>query len=537
MTKKNKHNLSLQSILNEIDCHNKNLTDYDCIGYLRISTDLQTLASQYEKIKNFYSTIKDSKGIYYICDIDSRRNMEREGLCLLKEMISQGSKPIKIVIIYDVSRLGADPVENYKFITFLKEYGVKCYDASDGKIIDITHPTEEFSFLLKSIFSKTELDMLRKRVIDGRERALKSGNLPYKLPFGYKKDEKTGRPVLSDPDEVELVRFCFEKIKEVSLDKLSEMLMKDKKYSQIIGKVRSPLTRSKIYTFIQTVIKNPIYAGVIVDNLTKLKKSEIKYWKYLDTQNHLSSQIPGVSVYLNAFPSIVSMELFKEANEALYRRRTYSEKYKFPPRARSLSPFYGKVTCAHHNGILSIRRKSHNKGFVYMCRNKTCPNFGMEYKKLDKEILEVVCKTLEEKVAPIIEKSKEEIEKKISDLKRVLKTKYQQCESIKKNLHGLVLANENLQITPEIYLQKRNKLKKEETQSLIEIAKLKTKIKLAEKEVKKFEQGLKDITSFKAAYYNMNIKEKRKIIDLFVKRIWISNRKIKKVELNLLQKR
>lgn len=157
------------------------------VGIVRKSTDdRREIVNQEEAIAKF---MKD-KGFDVLrqpIELTNRKRFNmlevapKELLPVLKEL-----KP-DWVVYSDFTRIGfSGPDEIGWFLTELKRLGIQAITASDGKPIDMANLVGVLQTAQQSLSSRDEIMNIRRRVTQGRQRAIKRGSLPGCRPaYGY----------------------------------------------------------------------------------------------------------------------------------------------------------------------------------------------------------------------------------------------------------------------------------------------------------------------------------------------------------------
>ncbi|KND48331.1 MAG: site-specific DNA recombinase [Parcubacteria bacterium C7867-003] len=229
------------------------------IVYCRVSTMEQveegnSLATQ-EKLcleyalKQKYEVIK-----VFIEKGESAKTAERTELQSLLGFCSERKNRISAVIVYKIDRLSRNTADYGQIKTLLKSRG--------AEIRSVTEAFEDNPFgryMENNMASIAQLDndIRAERCTVGMKEAVRSGRYVWKAPIGYKNVQIAGKSNIEQSELAPIMREAFEIISKglYSTEDVRKMMF-DRGLKKQNGK---PLAKSYFYT----LLKNPIYAGVI----------------------------------------------------------------------------------------------------------------------------------------------------------------------------------------------------------------------------------------------------------------------------------
>ena len=389
--------------------------------YCRESTDKQDINSLISLCErkaielgiNDYKVYKDVKSGY--------SNEREEYIKLINDIKSE---EIKIVIVYESSRLGRDELEHHILYKIFKEYGVKVYNMTRGWV----DPSNEDDLFLEGIINLLDAREGRKiarRIKDRLEElALQGEWTGGKPPFGYRLENKK---LVIVEDEAKIVRDIFNLyINGYSKAKISRIYNLDLKRT------------------IRT-ISNPVYIGKL--KFRQYQKNEAK--KRIEKKEY--KILPG------NHQAIISEEIFNIANEKL--KRTTKEKSKRPTIFRNL------LYC---NCGTKLYRHERDGNVHYICKF-SCIEQIFEETLLDDVIIK-------------IEKVLSEIN--LDDLRNTNKSLLDRIFLYKKQIKSSEIQLENLtrkyisgQLNEELYDKLANEINEKIKNFTVEIEELEKKTK------------------------------------------------------------
>jgi DNA invertase Pin-like site-specific DNA recombinase len=189
-------------------------------GYARVSTLMQDLDVQIEKIKE-YCKYKDFNLIRIYTDKATGKNMDRPGFQEMISMVETKNNPLDIggIVIYRLDRVGRSVDNLVNIANRLNQLGVQFVSLSEN--LDTTTKEGRLFFHIISSLAEYERDVIRDRMADGvalaRANNVKFGRKAIDLPIKeiYWKVKKLGVPksVLAKEHKVSRATI-YNKLKE-----------------------------------------------------------------------------------------------------------------------------------------------------------------------------------------------------------------------------------------------------------------------------------------------------------------------------------
>ena len=262
-----------------------------------------------------------------------------------------------LVITKEISRFARNTLDSIQYTRQLLSSGVGVFFQNDN--INTFDEDSELRLSIMSSIAQDELRKLSSRVKFGHQQAIKSNVvLGNSRIFGYTKE--SGRLVI-DETEAPMVRelFTLYATDEYSMKQL-ETLFWERGYRNRNGKKIAHSTMSGI-------ISNPKYKGYYVGNKVKVVDMFTKKQKFLPPEEWVMFKDETGEIV----PSIVSEELWEQANSILHRRsEDVKNRQGICNHANLLT---GKLYCTHC-GTPYYRRESvdkqGNKNSKWVCSGK-----------------------------------------------------------------------------------------------------------------------------------------------------------------------
>lgn len=246
--------------------------------------------------------------LIFVDDGYSGGNMYRPGLEKVRKAILEGL--VDTVVVYRLDRLSRDLADS----TFLvgREWRGKAVVRSATE--DVKPEADEgwLNYSFRAAFADYERRVIRQRTLSGKVRRLKDGlKVHGALLYGYKRTSKAG-VFDHEPDQAAVVQKMYEKCARENMG-----LPAIAKWLNEMG-YPSPKGKKWAAPSVRNTLINPAYKGVIIFGRQKQMKhssQEAGPWYRI--------QKPDIEVPADpdAFPAIVSEELWEAAQEALTRRR------------------------------------------------------------------------------------------------------------------------------------------------------------------------------------------------------------------------
>ena len=316
--------------------------------YARVSSDRQdvdlSVAAQLRALRDYAKNNSYVVAREYVDEAESGRIADRPEF---RKMIDEGSRansPFQVILVWKFSRFTRKREHAVAFKSMLRRKGIRVVsitehadDTPTGKLMEaIIESVDEF-------YSEN----LAQEVMRGmREAASRGFFLSSKAPFGYKRvkvqDGGKEHPTLvPDPDTAPIVREVFESsqrgngLKEICKE-LNERGMTNK---------GSRWNRNGLHH----LLTNEAYAGTAI-------------WGKTSKGNHN----PDPVRVENAWPAIVSRELFDSVQRALHERAPTVQK---PARVGSKFLLSGLLCCGHCGRPYTGQSAKGGRFAYYVCGN------------------------------------------------------------------------------------------------------------------------------------------------------------------------
>ncbi|RIH66172.1 recombinase family protein [Mariniphaga sediminis] len=217
-----------------------------CAIYIRVSSDIQDYERQVSDLKSFVKDnnfIFEDKNLYEDKLSGFKDEREREGLAkLLKEVIASN---IKIVLVWEMSRLARKPIILLELTDFFQNNSINVYFYIQRFwLLDETGKVSPQAGLSISVFgwlTEYEARLTKERFISAKTNNVKHGKYNGgKIPFGYTLDNEN-RFVVNDKiiesldkSEADIVREVFDLYEDgLTCSKISR-ICRSKKYPKIV---------------------------------------------------------------------------------------------------------------------------------------------------------------------------------------------------------------------------------------------------------------------------------------------------------------
>jgi site-specific DNA recombinase len=370
--------------------------------------------------------------------ISERPEMQR----MLRE-IELGS--VDAVLCMDLDRLGrGDMVDQGTIYRIFKNS--ETIIVTPTEVIDPRDENQELTFSIKSLIAREELKTIVKRMQRGRRQSAKEGkSITRKPPYGYLRDENL--KLYPDPDTKWVVEMIF----QMAAGKYGRRFIAEELDRLTI---KPPEKESWEPSTIISIIRNEAYIGRIIWGKVKYTKVDGKYNKKKIDREHWQ-------VHDDAHESIISKELFDQANEAIKGRfRPHTKK-----NSTLTNPIAGLLYCENCGKAMVLQPRPDRPNNAIRCFNHKCKGIqkGSSLSLVEERILSTletiidqfelpakvqkkIISTIKskEKVLASLEKEKVEIEDQRNNLhdlleKRVydIETFLQRQQILKEKLEGI----------------------------------------------------------------------------------------------------
>lgn len=310
------------------------------IGYLRQSTTMQqSLAAQKQTIK----ALAEKHNIPHITfynDKQSGRTDKRNGYQQITELIQQ--EQCDVLCCYRLNRLHRNLKNALKLMKLCQKYHVHILSVHDG-YFDMDKAFDRLKLNIFISLAELESDNIGEQVKNGLKEKARQGKLiTTHAPFGY--IYRNGTFTINQ-DEAPTVKAIFHYyLQGYGYKKIAQYLEKDDKCIN-----RKPYQ-------VRAIITNPNYCGRVINQYGQ---------------------------YDNMFPSIVSTNIYEQAQEIRSQKHT--------KRTPSDNQLQKKIKCPYCNSTLTnmtIRKKHHTLRYYVCPQNMNASRFVCAFKGINAQVLE-----------------------------------------------------------------------------------------------------------------------------------------------------
>lgn len=305
--------------------------DFPYMTYVRVSTDKDEQASSPENqidICRYWLEQHhfewNENSVVFDDGISGTILLERKAMQLILKKARR--REIKMVVFKSIHRLARDLKDALEIKETLLAHGVRLVTIEEG-YDSLREGKNDMKFEMFAMFAAQQPKTISVSISSAMAAKARRGERVGKVPFGYKVVDKK---MVINEDEAPTVRKIFKWYNEDGLGfknithKLNEELL--------LGNVAPPRTSDKWQlTSVQTMIRNPAYAGIFIYNrytTTKIggRKKQI--------QNPREKWV----IYENHHPAIISKAEWEKAN----RKEVLNKKTKITP----WNEFRGLLRCS-----------------------------------------------------------------------------------------------------------------------------------------------------------------------------------------------
>lgn len=317
----------------------------------------------------------------YVDDGYTGLNFERPSFKRMLEDIEKGI--IDCVIVKDQSRLGRDyigvgkllekyfPLKNIRFISVLDNYD--SFERVNEDIIP-------FKALLNDMTSKDTSKKVRSALIAKMKKGQFIGS---RAPYGYKKDPNDKNHLIIDFEVSNIVKRIFEDYANgKGQEKIAKELTKEGILTPINYKNGINVPEKNIWTSsaVSRILKNKAYSGALEQHRVEVINYKVK------KKRNVKEPI----LVENTHEPIIEKEIFELVQNKLdYRLRESHKKYDY-----LLTGLMKCSDCNHAICVRTVKRKDGKINAYTYCtyfahtHKLRCYSHGVDYFKLEKEILD-----------------------------------------------------------------------------------------------------------------------------------------------------
>lgn len=320
--------------------------DYPYLVYGRVSTEKDEQVSSIENQidicrdwleKNNFEW--DEKSIVLDNGITGTVLLDRAAMQLVLE--KSRKREIKMVIFKSIHRLARDMKDALEIKEILLAHGVRLVTIEEG-YDSLYEGKNDMKFEMFSMFAAQYPKTLSVSISGALAAKLRRGEHIGPVPYGYSKKDKK---LIVNEEEAPTVRQIFEWYNKdgFGFKTITKLLNEE----LVKGNVSKPSKKDKWQvTTVQSIIRNPKYAGYFVHNrYTKLKINGRKK----QIENPREKWI----IYKNHHPAIVSMDEWEKANN----KEVTNQKTKITP----WNEFRGLLRCSECGSNMVILQTGNKK--------------------------------------------------------------------------------------------------------------------------------------------------------------------------------
>ena len=310
------------------------------IGYLRQSTTKQqSLSAQKQTIK----ALAEKHNIPHITfynDKQSGRTDKRNGYQQITELIQQ--EQCDVLCCYRLNRLHRNLKNALKLMKLCQKYHVHILSVHDG-YFDMDKSFDRLKLNIFMSLAELESDNIGEQVKNGlREKAKQGKLITTHAPFGYTYRNGTFTINQNEASTVKAIFHYY--LQGYGYKKIAQYLEKDDKCIN-----RKPYQ-------VRAIIMNPNYCGRVINQYGQ---------------------------YGNMFPSIVSTNIYEQAQEIRLQKHT--------KRTPSDNQLQKKIKCPYCGSTLTnmtIRKKHHTLRYYVCPQNMNASRFVCAFKGINAQVLE-----------------------------------------------------------------------------------------------------------------------------------------------------
>jgi DNA invertase Pin-like site-specific DNA recombinase len=468
------------------------------------SETLEQVLERHEKILNDYCERnhliieKVYKEVVSGDSIEKRPEVQK-----LLEDVSEGL--YDGVVVIEIERLSrGNPVDQFEILETFKEARAKIYTLQKVYDFSSDNDIDEEYFEFGLFMSRREYKTIKRRLTRGKKQAQREGYYTgSSAPLGYdRKRQGKGVVLIPNPEQAEIVRFLFNK---TAYDNYTTSELHEYLYQ---NKIISPSgLNSWSLSSIRRIIRNKIYIGYIgIGTRTEVWKEWVK----------------------GKHEPLIDEKTFYLAQEKLNER---------DPRIRNgnliKNPLAGILWCGYCNHIIYRFQDSKPKKNEYLtCRTRHCICSGIKQQTLETRLINELKEELKnfnyflesdnneiknKKLA--VTKEKELIEKEITKKEKMLE---RCCELLEEGIY-----------TKEKYFDRVTTLENDINVLKVNLNELE-KIDFDKEE--KIKSSIPILEKVIDEYWNLDIKEKNKLLKSIIEKIEYKREPNKDFELKIYMK-
>lgn len=497
--------------------------------YIRVSTNKQaefgySLEGQKEEgIQEAYKRYGDDVDLrFYIDEGVSAKSTNRKELNRMMNDVGKGV--LDAVITYKVSRLSRNLSDSLSLVEQIHDSNIKFISIKEG---EYGTPHGNLQFNILSSVAQYQREELAENVKMGMTQRAKEGKWNGGRVLGYRSKNKRLEII---PEEAETIKLIFNKYVHENWG--------TKKIANHLNKIGKRTKNNKEFTqsTVNIILKNPIYKGYIRFN-------QVIDWEKKRRKGTNPSHILVKGIH----KPIIDEETWDQAEALMKRRSTGTPRQytgNFPLTSIAKCPECG----SYMTSMYGPRRKDGTKLRYYVCGRyhnggkAVCNPNTVNASVLEQAVYDRLAKALQSD--SVIDAITDSINKQIaeqdtknntSDEANALKKRIVELESLKKRIQDDVMTGSGF-YTPEEAKERIAELRMEETDLKDSLAKLLSEQKVNDNFVKEvsadfIREQLKEFLELKE---QLDVMEFRQLLVASIKRIDISNKKLKNIQFSFI---
>lgn len=421
------------------------------------------------------------------------------------------------VLVVEVERLARGDTIDQGVVSRAFQYSdtkivtpVKIYDPNDES------DEEYFEFGL--FMSRREYKTIKRRLNAGRVSSAKEGKYcGNKPPFGYRRvklENEKGWTLEIEPDQAAVVKLIFEwYVYGIDGDRIG--------MAKIVRKLNEMgLTTMHggtwVLSTVQSIIRNPVYAGMIRWNSRKTIRS-IRDGKVITSRPLADEYILSEGRH----PAIVSKELFDKAQKIVNQNpaRPVSSLHVIK------NPLAGIVRCGKCGHAMTRKAPSTRQGALLKCPYTSCSNISSKLSLVEKSLIDGIQKLVDgyrlnddatdQEFLLAIEVKQKLLNEKKAEMKKIEKKKEKQYDLLEQGVYST-----------EIFIERSRAVSAELNQCLEAVRALEEDLK---KEQERFDQQSSFIPRCEdllAHYWTWDVSTKNQFLQELLEKV-VYNKDIK----------
>jgi site-specific DNA recombinase len=512
--------------------------------YARVSTSKQeleqTIESQIECLRKYVENDGlelDEKHVY-IDEGYSGTKLERPGLDSLRD--SAAANEFQKVVIYSPDRLARRYAYQVIVIEELNTCGCEVIFLQKPISDD---PEERLLLQMQGIIAEYERAKIIERTRRGRLFNARQGRfLMWSIPpYGYRyqmiSGEQPGRAIIHE-EEAELVKNIFHWCVEEGLstfkiaERLNRMGIRPRKGGKgwALSSIRAILTNE---TYIGRAYYNREFS-------VKPRKPRIPvvYRKYENTTRRLRPKSDWIEIEV---PAIIDEDTFRRAGEQLKKNMWWSSRnntqHKYLLRGLVRCGECGYKMFGAYKGKYAYYTCLHGRNLIQTHREKKCTNRSVRQDSLDKIVWQKITELLENPELIIEQFKRQKDFVFLGGTQKQCQKLEQQIQRSNKQIQRLIDAYQTEIITLKELETRKSGLEQKISQQKEQIRNIKT-IEKNEMDCKKIFDNIETFCeAVKRGIENTSFEDKRKITELLVEEIIVTNGKVEIIHIIPIEKK